>query len=83
MSYGLPASIASISWVGFRNCDYAIVSARLGAVQAGYYFRAYMLAVEYRRRSASSWVRWGSPCWRVRARSSPCCADRWCACWRS
>src|SRR5690242_19376098 len=47
MSYGLPASIASMSWVGFRNCDYAIVSARLGAVQAGYYFRAYMLAVEY------------------------------------
>src|SRR6185436_5937906 len=47
MSYGLPASVASMSWVGFRNCDYAIVSARLGAVQAGYYFRAYMLAVEY------------------------------------
>ena len=50
MSYGLPASIASISWVGFRNCDYAIVSARLGAVQAGYYFRAYMLAVEYQKK---------------------------------
>jgi lipopolysaccharide exporter len=47
MSYGLPASVASMSWVGFRNCDYAIVSARLGALQAGYYFRAYMLAVEY------------------------------------
>ncbi len=47
MSYGLPASMASMSWVGFRNCDYAIVSARLGALQAGYYFRAYMLAVEY------------------------------------
>jgi O-antigen/teichoic acid export membrane protein len=50
MGYGLPASIASISWVGFRNCDYAIVSARLGAVQAGYYFRAYMLAVEYQKK---------------------------------
>jgi O-antigen/teichoic acid export membrane protein len=50
MSYGLPASIASISWVGFRNCDYAIISARLGAVQAGYYFRAYMLAVEYQKK---------------------------------
>jgi lipopolysaccharide exporter len=50
MSYGLPASIASVSWVGFRNCDYAIVSARLGAVQAGYYFRAYMLAVEYQKK---------------------------------
>ena len=50
MSYGLPASIASISWVGFRNCDYAIIGARLGAVQAGYYFRAYNLAVEYQKK---------------------------------
>ena len=50
MSYGLPASIASISWVGFRNCDYAIIGARLGAVQAGYYFRAYKLAVEYQKK---------------------------------
>ena len=50
ISYGLPASIASISWVGFRNCDYAIIGARLGAVQAGYYFRAYNLAVEYQKK---------------------------------
>ncbi|HEX6698041.1 MAG TPA: oligosaccharide flippase family protein [Solirubrobacteraceae bacterium] len=50
MGYGLPASIASISWVGFRNCDYAIIGARLGAVQAGYYFRAYNLAVEYQKK---------------------------------
>ena len=46
LHYGLPASLASVSWVGFRNCDYAIVGARLGAVQAGYYFRAYTLAVD-------------------------------------
>jgi O-antigen/teichoic acid export membrane protein len=50
LSYGLPASLASVSWVGFRNCDYAIVGARLGAVQAGYYFRAYTLAVEYQKK---------------------------------
>ncbi len=36
-----------MSWVGFRNCDYAIVGARLGPLQAGYYFRAYTLGVEY------------------------------------
>jgi lipopolysaccharide exporter len=48
--YGLPASLAAISWVGFRNCDYAIVAARLGAGPAGLYFRAYTLAVEYQRK---------------------------------
>jgi O-antigen/teichoic acid export membrane protein len=50
LGYGLPASLASVSWVGFRNCDYAIVGARLGAVQAGYYFRAYTLAIEYQKK---------------------------------
>ena len=50
LSYGLPASLASVSWVGFRNCDYAIIGARLGALQAGLYFRAYTLAVEYQKK---------------------------------
>jgi PST family polysaccharide transporter len=50
LSYGFPAAIASISWVGFRNCDYAVVGARLGAAQAGFYFRAYTLAVEYQKK---------------------------------
>jgi len=36
-----------ISWVGFSNVDYAIIGARLGALQTGLYFRAYTLAVEY------------------------------------
>jgi O-antigen/teichoic acid export membrane protein len=48
--YGLPASIAAASWVGFRNCDYAIVGARLGALSAGFYYRAYTLAVEYQKK---------------------------------
>jgi lipopolysaccharide exporter len=48
--YGLPASLASISWVGFRNGDYAVVSARLGATSAGIYWRAFQLAVEYQRK---------------------------------
>jgi O-antigen/teichoic acid export membrane protein len=39
-------SLASISWVGFSNVDYAIIGARLGALQTGLYFRAYTLAVE-------------------------------------
>jgi O-antigen/teichoic acid export membrane protein len=49
-SYGIPASLASVTWVGFRNGDYAIIGARLGAVQAGFYWRAFQLAVEYQRK---------------------------------
>jgi O-antigen/teichoic acid export membrane protein len=51
-AYGTPAAMAAISWVGFRNCDYVIVGARLGARAAGYYFRAYTLGVEYQTKFA-------------------------------
>jgi lipopolysaccharide exporter len=50
LDYGLPASLAAISWVGFSNVDYAIIGARLGALQTGFYFRAYTLAVEYQNK---------------------------------
>jgi O-antigen/teichoic acid export membrane protein len=50
LSYGGPAGVAAISWVGFRNCDYAIVGARLGAFQAGLYYRAYTVAIEYQKK---------------------------------
>jgi O-antigen/teichoic acid export membrane protein len=44
--------MASVSWTCFRNCDYAIVGARVGTLQAGLYFRAYQLAVEYQKKVA-------------------------------
>jgi lipopolysaccharide exporter len=47
LPYSGPASIACICWAGFRNGDYAIVGARLGAAQAGVYWRGFQLAVEY------------------------------------
>ena len=47
IGYALPVSLASITWIGFSNVDYAVIGARLGAFQAGLYFRAYTLAVEY------------------------------------
>ncbi len=50
LGYGAPAGLAAVSWIGFRNCDYAIVGARLGAFQAGLYFRAYTLGVEYQKK---------------------------------
>jgi lipopolysaccharide exporter len=52
LDYAAPVSLASISWVGFSNIDFAIVGARLGPLQTGYYFRAYTLAVEYQRKIA-------------------------------
>ncbi|HYB24325.1 MAG TPA: oligosaccharide flippase family protein, partial [Solirubrobacteraceae bacterium] len=52
LSYAAPVSLASISWVGFGNVAFAIVGARLGPLQNGYYFRAYTLAVEYQRKLA-------------------------------
>jgi O-antigen/teichoic acid export membrane protein len=50
--YGLPASLAAICWTGFRNGDYAVLNARLGAAAAGQYWRAYTLAVDYQSKIA-------------------------------
>jgi PST family polysaccharide transporter len=61
LSYGGPASLASIGWVGFRNCDYAIIGARLGPLQAGFYYRAYMVAVEYQKKVSTLMETLGFP----------------------
>lgn len=50
LDFSLPTSLAAITWVGFSNVDYAIIGARLGALQTGFYFRAYTLAVEYQNK---------------------------------
>jgi O-antigen/teichoic acid export membrane protein len=50
--YGLPASLAAICWTGFRNGDYAVLNAKLGAAAAGQYWRAYTLAVDYQSKIA-------------------------------
>jgi lipopolysaccharide exporter len=50
LGYALPTSLASISWVGFSNVDYAIIGARLGPMQTGLYYRAYTVAVEYQKK---------------------------------
>jgi O-antigen/teichoic acid export membrane protein len=47
LGYAVPMSLASLTWVGFSNVDYAVIGARLGAAQTGLYFRAYTIAVEY------------------------------------
>lgn len=47
---GIAAASGQASLVGFQNCDYVIVGARVSALQAGYYFRAYSLAVVYQNK---------------------------------
>jgi O-antigen/teichoic acid export membrane protein len=58
---GVPAASAAASQVCFWNCDYMIVSARLGALQAGYYFRAYTLSVQYQTKVTQLFFSIGFP----------------------
>jgi O-antigen/teichoic acid export membrane protein len=50
IGFGLPAALSGLSWTGFRNADFAIIGARLGTADAGFYWRAYQLAIEYQRK---------------------------------
>ncbi len=52
LPYGGPAALATLAWTGFRNGDYAIIGGVLGTAQAGLYWRAYQLAVEYQSKIA-------------------------------
>jgi lipopolysaccharide exporter len=61
LGYGMPFSLASVSWIGFSNVDYAIIGARLGAVQTGFYYRAYTLAVEYQTKVSVVMTQVGFP----------------------
>ena len=61
LPYGGPAALASVSWVGFRNGDYAIIGARLGAAQAGFYWRGFQLAVEYQTKISSMMTQMAFP----------------------
>lgn len=61
LPYGGPASLACFCWAGFRNGDYAIVGARLGAAQAGFYWRGYQLAVEYQSKLSSMMTQMAFP----------------------
>ena len=61
LDYGVPVSLASITWIGFSNIDYAIIGARLGALQTGFYYRAYTLAVEYQSKVSMVMTQVGFP----------------------
>jgi lipopolysaccharide exporter len=61
LHHGVPNWLAAVSWIGFANCDYAIVGARLGALQSGLYFRAYTLSVEYQKKVSNVMATVGLP----------------------
>lgn len=61
LPYGGPAALATVAWTGFRNGDYAIIGAVLGPAQAGLYWRAYQLAVEYQGKVAVAMVQIAFP----------------------
>jgi O-antigen/teichoic acid export membrane protein len=50
----VPTALAGLSWTGFRNSDFVIVGARLGTLDAGYYWRGYQLGLEYQRKIGSA-----------------------------
>jgi PST family polysaccharide transporter len=54
-------SLASLTWVGFSNVDYAVIGARLGPAQTGLYFRAYTIAVEYQSKLGAVMSQIGFP----------------------
>ncbi len=61
LHHGFPNWLAAVSWIGFANCDYAIVGARLGVLQSGLYFRAYTLSVEYQKKVSNVMATVGLP----------------------
>ena len=50
LGYAGAYSLANISWVGFANCDYAIIAASVSPLAAGFYFRAYSTGVQYQNK---------------------------------
>jgi PST family polysaccharide transporter len=61
MRFGVPAASAAASVVCFQNCDYMLIGARLGALQTGFYFRAYTLSVQYQTKASQVLTSVGFP----------------------
>ena len=83
LPYGGPAALAAVAWTGFRNGDYAIIGARLGAAQAGFYWRGYQLAVEYQRKISTVMTQIAFPvlaAHRGQRRSCSRSGGGWCSC---
>lgn len=60
-SFGMAAGLSAVTATGFRNVDFAIIGARLNAVQLGYYWRAFQLGVEHQGKISSVMMRIALP----------------------
>jgi lipopolysaccharide exporter len=47
LAFGTPVALSSLTYVAYRNVDYAILAARTSPVVVGYYYRAFQLGVAY------------------------------------
>lgn len=59
--FGLPATGASLVYVGYQNVDYAILGAKLSAAQVGFYWRAFQLGAEYQSKISRIMLRVAFP----------------------
>ncbi len=58
----MPAALAGLVDVLFRNVDYAILAARLSAAQTGVYWRAFNLGVVYQDKLSGVMMQLAVPC---------------------
>ncbi|MGO9761022.1 MAG: oligosaccharide flippase family protein [Solirubrobacteraceae bacterium] len=61
MSFGLPAALAGLVEILFRNIDYAILAARVSAAETGFYYRAFNLGVVYQQKLSGVMVQVAYP----------------------
>jgi PST family polysaccharide transporter len=50
VGFGAPAGLAGLTWVGFRNIDYAVLGTLMSSRQVGFYYRAHTLGVDSEQR---------------------------------
>jgi O-antigen/teichoic acid export membrane protein len=60
-AFGFPAGFTALIYTLYRNVDYAILAARLGAAQLGFYWRAFQLGIEYPGRVSAIMLRIAFP----------------------
>ena len=70
--FGLPAALAGLVEVLFRNVDYAILAARLSAATTGIYYRAFNLGVVYQDKLSGVMVQVAYPVYSRTADKESC-----------
>jgi lipopolysaccharide exporter len=61
LHFSVPAALSSLLYQASRNIDYVLVGARLGAREAGFFWRAYTLAFDYQGKVSGIMLRLAFP----------------------